>query len=109
MKKILILAILLLATASLSADDQLSMDEFIKKPTGEIKQLHSTNLTKGQELYNLKQYKESLPYLDKAIFFSNVLIKQAEMRKKAEDLLKEAKKWVKDAGTLVDQNKTVNQ
>ena len=103
MKKIAAIAILLLFTFTLAAEN-LKEEEYISKPTSELKQLHATNLTKGKELYNLKKFKESLPYLDKAIFFSNVLIKQAKLRKRAQDLLKEARQWVDSAGKTVKEN-----
>ena len=103
MKRMAAIVILLIFTCTLAAES-LKEEEYLTKPTKELKQLHNTNLVKGKELYNLKKFKESLPYLDKAIFFSNVLIKQAKLRKKAQDLLKEAKKWVDSAGQTVKEN-----
>jgi hypothetical protein len=105
MKKVLILSLLLLAALCWAQEDKLSEDVYLLKPVAELKQLHETNLTKGRELYDLKKYKESLPYLDKAIFFSNVMIKQARLRKQAQDALDEAKRWVNDAGKVVKPNR----
>ena len=105
MKKMLILSLLLLTALCWADDDKLSEETWLLKPVEELKQHHETNLTKGRELYDLKKYKESLPYLDKAIFFSNVIIKQARLRKQAQDALDEAKRWVNDAGKVVKPNR----
>jgi len=103
MRRMIPIAVLILFAAALFAET-LKVEEHLSKPTQEIKQLHATNLNKGQELYNLKKFKDSLPYLDRAIFFSDILIKQAQLRKRAQDALEEARQWVDSAGKIMKKN-----
>ena len=99
MKKLLaVLGILIvLAAPVLAGEEKLDKAKYMKYSQDELKRLHKINFDKGVELYKLKQYKLSIPYSNKAIFFSNILIKQAKLRQRAINLLKEARKWVGEA------------
>ena len=83
----------------------MKMEDYLGRPQKEVQQLLTDNQTKGEELYKVGQYKESLPWLDRGIFFSQVLIKQAELRKRAIDLLNEAQREVDEAKKRLESNK----
>jgi len=83
---------------------QMKMEDYLGRPQKEVQQLMTDNQTKGEELYNVGQYRESLPWLDRGIFFSRVLIKQAELRKRAIDLLNEAQREVDEAKKRLDRS-----
>lgn len=82
---------LLAQTATDAAGGQMKIEEYLGRPQSEIQQLLKEDRTKAEELYNAGQYKESLPWFDRSLFFSRVLIKQAELRKQALALLTKAK------------------
>jgi len=84
-------------TATDANGGQMKIEDYLGRPQKEVQQLMTDNQTKGEELYKVGEYKESLPWLDRGLFFSQVLIKQAELRKRAIDLLNEAKKEVDEA------------
>lgn len=99
----LVIGVPLFGQTSIDANAGLmKMEEYLGRPQKEIQQLLSDNQTKGEELYKVGQYKDSLPWLDRGLFFSKVLIKQAELRKQAIDLLEEAKNEVNKAKKRLD-------
>ena len=91
-------------TAVAENGGQLNADDFLGRPQKEIQQLLTDNQNKGKELYDLKQYKESLPWLDRGLFFSQVLIRQAKLRQEARERLAEARRLVEEAGKIAKTN-----
>lgn len=91
-------------TAVAENGGQLNIEDYLGRPQKEVQQLLADNQNKGKELYDLQQFKESLPWLDRGLFFSQVLIKQAKLRQEAREKLAEAKRIVDEAGKVVGKN-----
>lgn len=102
MRILIALVLAAVVTAPLAAQP-LVMKDWLGRAPADIIREHDENLAKGQELYDLKRYKESIPYLDKAIFLSQVLIEQARLAKEARELLEQARQAVGKAGKIIEK------
>jgi hypothetical protein len=56
----------------------LKVEEYINRPQSEIQSMAQENEKKGQELFDLGQFRESIPWFERSSFFSKVLIEQAK-------------------------------
>jgi len=71
----------------------------------QLKNEYLNNQKKGKELFKLKQFKESIIYSDKAIFYQNTLLEKLRNKETALNKLKEADSWIKKAKTVISTSK----
>ncbi len=71
----------------------------------ELENRYLTNQKKGKELFKLKQFKKSITYSDKAIFYQNIIMEKIKNKKIAINKLKEADSWVQKAKRVVTPRK----
>ncbi|MCK5268578.1 MAG: hypothetical protein KAR07_10430 [Spirochaetes bacterium] len=95
MKVLSLILFFIFFPVSFNMAEIIDQNKYTDLPQIVLKRLHKEAFSKGEELYRLKNYKESLPYLDKAIVLSKIIIQNAMLGTKALRLLREARYLIK--------------